>query len=187
MSAAQVLEFWFSPESEPCWFEWSEALDQRSREMLEAKKAAAAAGRLDDWQQTAESALALVVLLDQVPRNLYRGSARAFASDAKALSVARAALARGFDRDLPEKQRLFLYLPFEHSEDSADQAESCRLFATLSDPEYLKYAEAHRDVIARFGRFPHRNAALGRASTPAEEAYLAEGEHDFAASQAPRP
>jgi len=174
MTADDVLQFWFSAENEPFWFEKSADFDRRCQAVLEAPAEAAVAGRLDDWQAEARRALALVILLDQVPRNLYRGSARAFAGDAAARAAARVALARGFDLGMSDEERLFLYLPFEHSEDLADQHLSCALFSTLADPEYLKFAVAHRVLIERYGRFPHRNAALGRSSTPEEESYLAQ-------------
>jgi uncharacterized protein (DUF924 family) len=116
----------------------------------------------------------LCVLLDQVPRNLFRGQGRAFASDAAARAIAREAIDQGFDRNLPQPQRLFLYLPFEHSESLADQDESVRLIGALDEnPTWKDYAIRHRDVIARFGRFPHRNAALGRRNTAEETAFLA--------------
>ena len=127
--------------------------------------------------------MALVLLLDQMPRNIERGGPLAFAADAKARAVARQAIARGYDRDLPPHRRPFLYLPFEHSEDLADQEEALRLFARLPEGEYrerqLDHARRHHAVIARFGRFPHRNAALGRISTAEEEAFLASPDAPF--------
>ncbi len=143
----------------------------------------AAAGRCADWALEAEPCLALILLLDQLPRNLFRGSAKAFATDAQAREAARAALARGFDRSLPASWRQFIYLPFEHSEDLADQDLSVKLATALArDPAFaraLDYAERHRAIIARFGRFPHRNAALGRVSTAEEEAFLKEPGSSF--------
>ncbi|MFQ3622567.1 MAG: DUF924 family protein [Acetobacteraceae bacterium] len=171
----EVLGFWFSAESEPFWFRKDEAFDSRVRSALLAPHLAAARGDLAPWGGDAEGALALALLLDQAPRNLFRGRARAFATDAAALAVARTALERGFDLALPVARRPFLYLPFEHSEALEDQHLSVRLFRErIGEGEYLTYAIAHLEVIARFGRFPHRNAALGRTSTAAEEAYLAE-------------
>ena len=120
----------------------------------------------------AEGALALAILLDQFPRNIYRGTPRAFAADAKARDAARNALAAGHDQAVAPFMRAFLYLPFEHSEDMADQDRSVALFRALGDEKYLGFAIGHRDVIARFGRFPHRNEILGRRSTPDELAYL---------------
>jgi uncharacterized protein (DUF924 family) len=192
MTAAQrearmtaVLEFWFGadptrPRRE--WFERSDAFDRACADFA-ADAAQAAAGAYDGWAATPEGALALVLLLDQLPRNLHRGSARAYAGDAKARAVARAALEAGHDRALAPAQRLFLYLPFEHSEDAADQALSCRLFAAMTEhpnhAENVRYAERHREIVERFGRFPHRNAALGRTTTPEEAAFLTEPDSAF--------
>jgi uncharacterized protein (DUF924 family) len=178
-----LLDFWFgAPGTEGCdemrlvWFKSTRAFDAKLGERFGALHERAAAGALDDWAATAEGALALVLLLDQVPRNLHRDNARAFACDAKARAVARLAGARGFDAALAPVRRLFLYLPFEHSEGRADQEESLRLFGALPDgPQravLLKSAQRHHDVVARFGRFPHRNEALGRACTPEEQEFL---------------
>jgi uncharacterized protein (DUF924 family) len=168
---AALLDFWFAPETAKKWFDKDPAFDAALREHFGTLQQSAASGALDHWAATAHGALALVLLLDQLPRNLYRGDARAYATDAKARAMADAALARGFDRGLPMAQRQFFYLPFEHAEDLAAQQRCCMLFT--EDAEALKYAEAHRDIIARFGRFPHRNAALGRDSTPEETEFLA--------------
>ncbi|MCX7891436.1 MAG: DUF924 domain-containing protein [Burkholderiales bacterium] len=180
---APVLAFWFggagSAESgrpRDCWFRKSDAFDAEIRERFGALHGAAHAGALDAWAETPLAALALLVVLDQFPRNLYRGTPRAFASDARALAVARKAVWRGFDRVLAPVARWFVYLPFEHAEDLTAQRESLRLFARLAgDPASataIDYARRHYDVIARFGRFPHRNAILGRPSTPEEAEYL---------------
>ncbi len=182
----EVLAFWFgaapgSPDygqKRDVWFDESAAFDAEVRRCLGAAHDAAAAGRLDAWAEHARGALALVILLDQAPRNIFRGEARAFATDEKARGVATVALARGFDRILLPIERMFLYLPFEHSEELEDQRRALELFASLeADPATagcLAWASRHHDVIARFGRFPHRNAALGRVTTPEEAAFLAE-------------
>jgi len=177
----RVLDFWFAPGREAEWFERSEGFDRAVREALAGDHERAAAGAYDAWMKTAPGALALVLLLDQVPRNLFRGSPRAFATDARALAAARHALERRFDRRLSSQaQRMFLYLPFEHSEALADQETCCRLMAALDDDAaWAEWAEKHRDVIARFGRFPHRNAVLGRASSEEEAAFLAEPGSSF--------
>ena len=133
---------------------------------------AAARGELAAWEESAEGALALVLLLDQFPRNLFRGDARAFATDALARAVAERALARGFDQATDLALRPFFYLPFMHSEALIDQDRSVRLYEALGETEELRYATQHRDVVLRFGRFPHRNRALGRNTTPAEQAFL---------------
>jgi uncharacterized protein (DUF924 family) len=136
----------------------------------------AAQGSLANWVGTAGDCLALVLLLDQFPRNAFRGTARAFASDALALEAARLALARGYDRDMLPVERLFVYLPFEHSERLEDQVRACELTRELAPfaetKDIYQYAVRHRDIIARFGRFPHRNEALGRPSTPEETEFL---------------
>jgi uncharacterized protein (DUF924 family) len=127
---------------------------------------------LSDWEATPDGALALAIVLDQFPRNMFRNDARAFATDAMARDIADRALARGFDRQLAAADRPFLYLPFEHSESVADQERSLGLFKALGDAELLRWAELHADIVRRFGRFPHRNAVLGRVSTPEERAFL---------------
>src|SRR5262249_8593332 len=136
---------------------------------------AAAAGRLGDWQSTPEGTLALLVLLDQFPRNLFRGDARAYATDAKARAIAERAIARGIDRPFPLPQRRFLHLPLMHSENLADQERCIALCREAGDEEAVKHAEIHADVIRRFGRFPHRNRALGRETTDEERAFLDAG------------
>lgn len=185
MTPAEVLAFWFgAPGSaehgqlRKCWFEKNAAFDAEIRRRFLPLLEAAAAGRLDDWAAQPDSLLALIVLLDQFPRNLFRDSPRAFATDAKALALARLAVAQDFDSRLMPVARAFIYLPFEHSEDIAMQDRAVALFAGLASQgeafaSYLDYAERHREVIRSFGRFPHRNAILGRASTPEEIAYLA--------------
>ncbi|HUB96357.1 MAG TPA: DUF924 family protein [Stellaceae bacterium] len=178
-----LLDFWFGAQGTPgcdelrmVWFRSDDAFDAALGERFGALHETAAEGGVDRWAETPEGALALVLLLDQLPRNLYRGAARAFSCDAKAREVASRALARGFDASLTPVRRLFLYLPFEHSEDLADQVRSVRLFAAIppctGHEAWLEIARKHHAIIDRFGRFPHRNRALGRASTPEEEAFL---------------
>jgi uncharacterized protein (DUF924 family) len=169
-----VLAFW--RESGPDkWFTKDEAFDAAIRARFLDIYEAAVTGRLGDWEQTAESALALTIVLDQFPRNMFRGHARSFAADPLARAVAGRAIACGFDRDIPLPERQFFYLPFEHSESSADQQRCCELCRATGDADLLKWAEIHADIIRRFGRFPHRNAALGRATTPEEQAFLDQG------------
>jgi uncharacterized protein (DUF924 family) len=169
-----ILEFWFAPANKPFWFKKEPAFDDEIRRRFEAVHEQAAAGRFAAWQNTPEGALALCLCLDQFPRNLYRGTPRAFATDAKARAVADWAVDRGFDLHFKsDDERTFIYLPFEHSEEIDDQHRAVELFRTrCSDPDLLRYAVLHRDVIERFGRFPHRNPILGRRSTPEEEDYL---------------
>jgi uncharacterized protein (DUF924 family) len=186
MTPQDVLDFWFAdgPATwRPAWFLKDDGFDAACRTALGALAGPAREGALDDWATTPQGALALAILLDQAPRNLFRGTAEAFASDAKARAMARdAVLARRFDLALPPVARMFLYLPFEHGESMADQDLSVALFEGLRDVPAMAapgggidYAWRHREVIRRFGRFPHRNAALGRANTAEEAAWLAAG------------
>lgn len=178
-----VLEFWFGAPDAPDygkprreWFLKCADFDARVRARFEATLDAAARGELSGWCATPTGALALIIVLDQFPRNIHRGSARAFATDALALQTARDTVARGDDRLLLPVQRHFVYLPFEHAEDLATQEEALRLFETLrGDPhsaEAIDYAYRHHAIIARFGRFPHRNAVFGRPSTTEETEFL---------------
>jgi len=169
----EVIDFWFEAGPKK-WFATSETFDDAIRARFGAVVEAAGAGEHDDWQQTAQGALALVLLLDQFTRNLYRGSPATWAHDAKALAIADAAIGRGFDQDLPPVQARFFLMPFMHSEDSEIQARSVELGQSADNEDHTKYARHHADIIARFGRFPHRNAVLGRASTEEELAYLAD-------------
>ena len=172
--AEGVLSFWFKDGREAQWFASSPDFDQEIRAQLSPLHAQAAAGRLNNWSDSARPALALVLLLDQVPRNLFRRTARAFASDARARRIAHTAIERGHDKELSMQERVFLYLPFEHSEHLADQERSLVLFEALAgdEGELMDYAQKHHEIIARFGRFPHRNEALGRATTAEEAAFL---------------
>lgn len=174
-----VFSFWFGEPGSPdygkpksFWFKSTPQLDQQIRNQFEPTYQKALKGELDDLMQTAEGSLALVIILDQFPRNMYRGTPQAFATDPKALEVAKKAIAKGFDKDLLPQQKLFLYLPFQHSECLEDQETSVALFEALKDRENLRYALQHRDIIARFSRFPHRNRMLGRGSTPEEIQFL---------------
>jgi len=173
-----IIGFWRSA-GPAQWFAAKPAFDEAIRLKFEAVHHAAARGAYDAWAQTAEGALALLILLDQFPRNLYRRSAHAFATDPKARSFARAAIAEGFDRATEPLLRPFFYLPFEHSESLDDQdavvALCERLAEETGDAETLKWSKLHRDVIARFGRFPHRNPMLGRVTTAEEQAFLDDG------------
>ncbi len=170
-AARELLDFWYSERVSPHWFASTPALDQEIRERYEGLWQRALAGKLDDWRESVEGALALAIVLDQLPLNMYRGQARAFASESMAVTVAKAAIARGHDRELGPGRALFLYMPLMHSENLADQDQSVELFRTAGLD--TRYPEHHRDIVRRFGRFPHRNALLGRASSQAELAYLA--------------
>lgn len=174
VTPAQVVAFWRGAGAAR-WFERDDAFDDEFRDRFEPAHFAAARGELDGWSGTAEGALALLVLLDQFPRNCFRGSAHSYATDGLARRHARQAIAAGFDLRVETALRMFFYLPFEHSEAMDDQDEAVRLFSVSGDGEVMKYAVLHRDLIRRFGRFPHRNLALGRESTPEEIDYLAGG------------
>lgn len=169
-----VLDFWW--EAGPAkWFAKDDKFDKRCQDMFLPSIQAAKAGDLDQWQQTADGALALLILLDQMSRNVYRGSPEAFAADSKAVAIAEEALERGFDRAFPKEARGFFYLPFEHSENMDHQERAVDLSKATGDKELYHYALIHMDVIRRFGRFPHRNEVLGRQSTPDEIAFLEAG------------
>ena len=172
-TAGEIVRFWRDA-GPRAWFVKDETFDGRCRG-FEAEHHAAARRELAHWELDAEGALALLILLDQFPRNIFRNSAHAFATDALAQGVALRAIAKGFDTATDSALRVFFYMPFEHAEDLALQERAVVLVGALGDPEFTKYAKLHRDVIARFGRFPHRNPALGRKSTPEELTYLAEG------------
>ncbi len=174
MHHQEILDFWSSA-GPSAWFKKDTAFDDELRHHFEAAHHAAARGELSDWEQNAEGALALILLLDQIPRNIYRDSAHAFATDPLAQAAADRALSAGHDRATPMPLRIFFYLPFEHAENLAQQARCVALMEATSDAEFVKYAIIHRDIIARFGRFPHRNAALGRLTTTEEQAFLDAG------------
>lgn len=182
--ARQVLDFWFGPSDDPRhgqaraeWFRKDPAFDAQIRQRFGALIDRALAGELSGWSDDAPSALAQVIVLDQFTRNSFRETARAFAGDARALAAAQAMVARGQDRQLIGVQRQFVYLPFEHAEDLGQQRRAVELFGQLEQQEpalagLKEWAVKHHDIIERFGRFPHRNAALGRQSTPEEVAFL---------------
>ena len=168
---SDVLAFWREAGPDR-WYDRDEVFDTAIRTRFLPTYEAAAAGELGDWENSPESALALLIVLDQFPRNMFRDDPRAYAADPLARAVADRAIARGFDQRVDAGERLFFYLPFEHSEDAADQARSVALHRALGDADSLKWAQLHADIIARFGRFPHRNAVLGRETTPDEQAFL---------------
>lgn len=176
-----IIDFWFGNSDDDLkpkslWFDAVPQFDEAIRERFRGDVELARRGDLDHWQMTPEGTLALLLLLDQFPRNIHRGRPEAFSCDWKAREVARTAVAKGFDLKLSSVQRWFIYLPFEHSEDEGDQARSVELFHTLRhDPvsiEAIMYAEKHKEVIDRFGRFPELNGLFGRETTEEEAAYL---------------
>ena len=170
-SAAEVVSFWRDAGPDR-WYTKNAAFDDQIRERFFETYEAAAAGKLSGWEHSAQDVLALLILLDQFPRNMFRGDARAFATDPLARAVAAGAIVRGFDSQVPAELRGFFYLPFEHSEDLADQERGIAFYKAVGDADGLKWAEIHADIIRRFGRFPHRNPVLGRATTPDEQAFL---------------
>ena len=170
-SPNDVFEFWRAAGPKK-WFNKDAAFDAEIVARFLPIYEAAASGQLSSWETNAESALALVIALDQFPRNMFRNSARAFAADPLARAVADRAIARGFDQETKLSLRGFFYLPFEHSETLSDQERCVELARATGDADTLKWAEIHADIIRRFGRFPHRNALLGRATTAAEQAFL---------------
>jgi uncharacterized protein (DUF924 family) len=169
-----ILTFWRAAGPDK-WFEKNDAFDGEIRERFLDTYAAAAAGRLAAWEEDAEGALALVIVLDQFPRNMFRGDARTYAADPLARAVAERAIAHGFDQRYAPPERRFFYLPLMHSEDLADQERCLALCRAADDEEGVKHGEIHADIIRRFGRFPHRNSSLGRATTAEEQAFLDAG------------
>jgi uncharacterized protein (DUF924 family) len=169
-----VLPFWFADLRPQQWFRKDAALDRYIGARFGTLHGEVTAAPLSDLLADADTGLAAVVVLDQFSRNMFRDTPAAFASDAQALSIAEGALSRGYDQKMPSVRRQFFYLPFEHCEDRAVQARSVALFTTLGDAEAIKWAVAHKSIIDRFGRFPHRNALLGRPSTAEEIAFLRE-------------
>jgi uncharacterized protein (DUF924 family) len=180
-TAADVLLFWFGPTEsrgsrDKRWFDKNDAFDRECKDRFVGLHEKAAAGVLARWKESPAECLALILLLDQFPRNMFRGTPRAFATDPLALDAARHAVAKRFDHALLPVERMFVYLPFEHSESLEDQTMACELTKPLTaypeTADAYRYAVLHRDIIQRFGRFPHRNAILGRASTPEEVEFL---------------
>ena len=173
VSPADIVAFWRDAGYEK-WFARNEAFDAELHDRFKDAHFAASRRELEDWMDSADGALALLILLDQFPRNCFRKSAHSYATDPLARHYTARAVEAGFDTAVDPALRVFFYLPFEHSEDMADQERSVELARAL-DENFMKYAVAHRDTIARFGRFPHRNRELGRTNTPEEQAYLDAG------------
>ena len=172
-NAKDVVSFWHDAGAER-WFKKDEAFDAEIKRRFLPTYEAAAAGKLRDWENSAEGALALLILLDQFPRNMFRGDKRAFATDPLARAITAGALIKGFDAQVGD-MRGFFYLPFEHSEDMADQERGIALYKAAGDADGLKWAALHADIIRKFGRFPHRNKVLGRTTTAEEQKFLDDG------------
>ncbi len=186
----EILDFWFGREGEEgygefreAWFTKDPEFDREVRDRFEGAYEEAAADRLEHWKDEARSCLALIILLDQFTRNMFRGDPKTYATDDKALAAARHAVEHAYDRELSPYERLFVYLPFEHSEDLEDQRFSVELFrglaAEMGSEDLLGYAVRHLEIIERFGRFPHRNEILGRATTPEEAEFLRSPDSSF--------
>lgn len=183
-TARAILDFWLDEVGPPGWYKVEDALDAEIRGRFEAEWRAARDGERDAWTCAADPCLALLILLDQFPRNMFRGSAQAFATDKKALGVAKTAILRGHDVRIALPARQFFYLPLMHSEVLADQEKSVRrIHINFGPGDTLTHARAHRAVIRRFGRFPYRNAALGRETKPEEQAFLDAGGYEAAVAE----
>lgn len=176
-----ILTFWFSDRVKPLWYEKSASFDQEIREKFGHLYEKAASGELDHWQEDSRSLLALIIILDQFPRNMFRGQAKMYQTDAKALKLAKLAFERKVDRKLSHKDHLvFLYMPFMHSENIIDQKLALSFYKTrIKSPENVNPAQRHHDIVEKFGRFPHRNEILGRPSTPEEIAFLKQPNSSF--------
>ena len=173
MTAQQVYDFWFDPANKPCWFRSTEEFDQQIRVQFEPTWRAARDDLLRDWESTSTNALALVIVLDQFPLNMFRDQALSFSTEEQSRKVALRAIERGFDQQLKTPaEKAFMYLPFMHSEDLVDQDRSIALFTAADMNDNLRWARHHKGIVQRFGRFPHRNAVLGRENTPDEHAWL---------------
>jgi uncharacterized protein (DUF924 family) len=168
----QIIDFWFADKVRKLWFNSTAEFDRLLCERFEELMEQAARGELDHWMESAEGCLALVIVLDQFPLNMFRGNAQSFATEARSRDVARVAIAKGFDQAFAAEQQAFLYMPFMHSEDLADQELALELFAQPGMESNLRFARHHHEIVESYGRFPHRNAVLGRTSTAAEIKYL---------------
>lgn len=171
-----ILDFWYTPPMSEHWFNSNTEIDQTIAQRFKATWQQAADGELDDWKHSAEGCLALCIVLDQFPLNMFRNDPLAFSTEQQAVGVAKYAVAQGLDKQLPTEKISFLYMPLMHSEHMADQDESVRLFDAAGLEGNAKFARHHRGIVERYGRFPHRNAILGRESSAAEREYLASDE-----------
>ena len=172
LNSDDVLTFWFSERVKPLWFNSTQEFDDELSEKYLETCQAALNGQLSAWEETPQGALALIICLDQFPLNMFRNQPESFAGEALSRQVAARAIEQGFDQSLDDTQKAFMYMPYMHSEDMADQDKVLELFSNAGLGDNLKWAKHHREIVVRFGRFPHRNAILGRESTPEEIAYL---------------
>jgi len=178
MDYTEIIEFWFTELKPKDHFIQSDEVDERIADFIEVH-ASAKAGETEPWRETALGALAEIIVLDQFSRNLFRGSAGSFAQDTLALELAQQAVSKGYDQELLPEQRMFMYMPYMHSESKEVHAQAVPLFESLGNKDTLKYEHIHKDIIDRFGRYPHRNEVLGRESTDEEVKYLAENSESF--------
>jgi uncharacterized protein (DUF924 family) len=176
VSAETIINFWFSADVRPNWFNASKEFDQQLRHDYESLLQQASNGELSSWQDSAQGCLALILILDQFPLNMFRGDARGFATESMAITICKHAIAQKFDHQFGGAELAFLYMPLMHSEELQDQDESVRLFTEAGLGDNARWAEHHREIIRRFGRFPHRNIILGRESSAEEASYLASDE-----------
>ena len=174
-----ILNFWFSEDVKPFWFKKNAEFDREIKQRFSNTYQLAKVGALEAWCKTAEDILALIIVLDQFPRNMFRNTPQAFATDDQAVELTKYAVARNFQQELSTKQQAFLYMPLMHSESKADQAQCVELFTNLGKEDNLKFAIKHREIIKRFGRFPHRNEILGRKSTLEEQKFLTQPGSSF--------
>ena len=179
ITAKYILDFWFSDRVKPLHFQKDVVFDREVYDTFFPTYEKASQGKLNNWRETALESLALIILLDQFPRNMFRNSSRSFATDCQAREIARYAIDKGFDAELTQEQCRFLYMPFMHSEDLVDQEFSVTQYAKLGVESNLKFAIVHRNIIRHFNRFPHRNNVLGRDSTPEEIKFLTEPNSSF--------
>lgn len=171
-----IIDFWYAPEIRARWFSSTPQLDAGIRQRYEALWEAAQRGELEHWRDSPAGCLALAIVLDQLPLNMFRGSAKSFSTEQHAVTIVKQAIAQGFDQDIDKTKIAFLYMPLMHSEDLSDQDLSVELFAAAGLENNLRFAQHHREIVHRFGRFPHRNAILGRDSSAEELVYLASEE-----------
>jgi len=176
MNYGILLDYWFSAHMKKHWFNSTQAIDNDIRERFLPTWEAALRHELDGWLATDEGALAMIILLDQLPLNMFRGQVKSFSTEQLAVKIARQAINQGLDKTLDSSRQVFMYMPFMHSENMNDQDKSVALFKHAGMQESLKFAEHHRSIVQQFGRFPHRNAILGRRSTEKELVYLASDE-----------
>jgi uncharacterized protein (DUF924 family) len=172
MDIDNILDYWFSEHMSRHWFNSTAEIDADIKTRFESVWELARQGKLDSWASSANGSLALIIILDQLPLNMFRGQAESFSTEAKAIAIARQAIQSGFDRQIDGDRLVFMYMPFMHSEDLQDQDYAVQLYEAAGLQENVKFAMHHRDIVQRFGRFPHRNAALGRVSSEAETAYM---------------